>query len=191
MKKRLLFVLVVLSLVFAGCSSDKAAKKSNEKNASPKVTEKEIRSKFIVGAKAVCEKIDRDTLDAINDSSIQDDIDAIAQALADIEDELDKAISGFENLNPTAKNSDDWETFLDDMSAIRDNFSNLIGYLQDVTSIQNEMMETSDPAQLETLQSDLEDGQYKVEAVFEDMEQRETEIKSLAKTLGLGDSCDL
>ena len=102
-----------------------------------------------------------------------------------IEDALDGLISNFENIQPSAKNKDDWETLVDDLSHMRDVYPQLSDLFTQIQSITESSSSAGSMSDIQTTSDQVTQLQNKVEDINSDLSQTTDEISSLSKKLGI------
>jgi hypothetical protein len=187
--------LLLTTLFVTSCSSDdKDSKKSNgESTKSEKKTGKKVSSsssnKFIREVDAACNNSSlsiRSSNFGIDSSSSADEV---IETLATIEDELDGLISDFEDIDASAKDADDWETLIDDLSHVRDLFPEFGDLLTQMQSISDSASDPSSltPERATELQDQLLELQSQAEDITTDITQTFSEVDEISQDLGLSD----
>lgn len=192
--------VIILALSVTACGSDdKKSEKSDQKpptgasqsDSGSKSGSGSSDTPFANAVAAACDSVDKSFIDEIANSDIQSDgYGPFQEAVRAGEDELDKVIAKFEDIDPPSKFEDDWDTFLDDFSAIRDAYPQLAAAVQRLSELTEEIR-SSDPAVVENARDELLDIQSEMEALTEDLTQRTEEITDIANRIGIKDACDL
>ncbi|HMS24127.1 MAG TPA: hypothetical protein PKB15_00315 [Acidimicrobiia bacterium] len=181
---------LVLVLSLGACGSDSKKESSDSKSEERKsVSSSSGKSDFVKDVAKVCQGIDREVFDELSNSDIAGDPDAFQEALKNGEDELDNVISDLEDIDPPSKFSDDWDTFLDDFSAMRDAYPQLGEGMASLTRLATDSQST-DPATAQAAQTQMIEVQADLQELVEDLSQRGEEIAAIADRLGLED-CNL
>ena len=183
-------LLLIFSLFLLGACSNSSDNKQSNKNKS-KTENKESVNNFADNVNNVCLGVDQDVFVELASASNEStsNIDRFQKALQGAEDEMDKSIGKFDALNAPESASDDWETFLDDLSAIRDSYPDLLEKFKELTTAMEDA-NSLDPAIQSKAESDIEKIQSDIEPIIEDQNQRYSEIKKISKNLKF-DNCDV
>lgn len=197
-RKRLVLLgicVVVLSLFLTSCGSDdkkdESSSKKSSSNSSSKGSSGSSNSSFTNKVKAACESVDKTVFDEITNSYTQEGgTAAFDDAIQAAEDELDKAIAKFDDIDPPAKYEEDWDTLVDDFSAIRDAYPEFADALRRISEL-TETMKSGDVAAISNAQAEMEAITEDVTALSEDLSQRSKEISQISTRLGIDDVCDL
>lgn len=187
-------IILVLSLSLVACSS-----KDTKKSSSTKTTSKSdsngassstnSKKAFQNQVAKVCSSVDNTVFDEIEKSTVsfESDPEAFRKAFQDGEDELDRAISKLDDIDPPAQWEDDWDTLIDDFSAIRDAYPTFADALEELLRITTSAKGSTDPATLAEIQAEATKTQTEIQAIGEDLTQRGTEIGEIVKRLGISD----
>lgn len=193
-RKRILSVLifaVVLTISLSSCSSSdkkeegsKSSAKSNTKSSGSN-----SKSKFVDDVAAVCESVDQNVFSAFDsgNQNLLNDPQAFEAAIQAGEDELDRIISDLEDIDAPSAYSDDWDTFIEDFSALRDAYPKIADYIQELNTVSSGITGETDPAAIQDAQDRLTEIQTEYEALAEDLSQRSQEISDISERLGIKD----
>lgn len=190
---KFLICAVSLSLILGACSSSNSndASKSNSTVKRKSVSGSNSKLTFVAKVAAACKAVDQSVFDDIANSDVQAiGSAAFNEAIQKGEDELDKVISKFDDIDPPSQYQDDWDTFLEDFSAIRDAFPDLATAVQNLSTMTTDLTSPDDAAR-QKAEEDLSKLQSDMEALTEDLSQRTQEISDIASRLGLDKACDI
>ena len=173
--------LLVFSL--SGCSNNSNDSKSSK-------SQKEVKAQFVKKASEVCDDMDSEKFAFLYASVGDINAEDYEELLAVAEDELDRIISKFEDIEVPEEHQDYWETFLDDFAAIRNIFPQASTARDDVALASDKLMSAQDPAIIQELQDELDDAQEALLAISENMEKRSDAISENAEQLNIG-KCEI
>lgn len=187
-------IVLTFSLLLSGCSS-KNAKKSSSTKSSKSTNESKGGSSSSTNSKKafqnevakICKSVDNTIFDEIETAtaSFGSDPEGFKKIFQDGEDELDRVIGKLDNVDPPAQWEDDWDTLIDDFSAIRDALPVYVDALVDLLRITNNAKGSSDPATIAAIQAEATKTQTELQALGEDLTQRGTEIGEIIERLGI------
>lgn len=181
MKSTKIFIcslLVITACLATACSSDSGTKKKAAPATHTEETEATSgkpgaeTTAFAVKVMKVCNNIDQSIFTQLSSPSVIADPTTYSTVLSAAEDELDKAIASFGDINPPAKYSDDWDTFQDDFSAIRDAFPKLSDDIKEIAALTATMTTENDAATQTELQAKLSKLEKHFGSIGQDLSQR-------------------
>ncbi|MFN8016169.1 MAG: hypothetical protein U0R17_06160 [Acidimicrobiia bacterium] len=182
-----IFVLTIFMIILTSCSnSSSKTKTSDTKSKNSQLA----KNKFSNSVDNVCLGVDKDVFIELSSSSNESttDFPRFEKALQGAEDEMDKTIGKLDGIEIPDEQSDDFETFLDDLSAIRDSYPLLSEKFKELVAAMADSNSTDLEIQNKA-QSDMEQLQSDIEPIIEDQTQRRNEIKKISKRLNF-DNCD-
>jgi len=180
--------VVMLSLSSCGGSDSKGS--SEKEKAKTRDSSESTNTKFKNDVINICKSADKDIFKEIQTTAgnIQEDPEAFQNAIQAGEDDLDRVIAALDGIDPPAQYSDDWNTLIDNISAIRDSYPQLGEGYSNLTTLSEDARDTSDPAAQAKALEDIATTQTSIEALFEDLSQRQAELQDIADKRGL-DGC--
>ncbi len=170
-----LSLVVIVSLSLVSCSLLDSSQNSSQDEVFV------ISDRFKSEVDLVCTSIDETALDALNANFSLRETDEFNETLSSAEEEFDKIIAQLTAIDPDEELKDEWETFIDDFTAIRDSFPLILEALNKLARFEQSRGEVVEPEIFEEQQKVIEDLQKEYDMLVKGNDLRVNAIVEFAE----------